>query len=154
MSRRLRGLILSAIFLSPGAVAAADDQSVSPYIDQLKKEIQERDAEQGKKQETESYTEKLKRQLKKSDEEKAKEQGEESKKPYIEQLKEENPELRKKEPDTQYLEQEREKLPKQNEEGAIEAYRNGRSELHAKKRGEIKGAFGFKLGVSSNKNIT
>jgi hypothetical protein len=141
-------LALSIILILAAAPLRADDtpKSNSPYIDELKKEIQDRDAQEGKKQDTESYTEKIKKQLEKKDQEK-------NEKPYIDQLKEENPELNKKTDQGGYTDQERSKLPPEKQGGAIEALQQGKSELHPRKRGQITGAFGFKMTVVSHRNI-
>ncbi len=116
--------------------------SVQPYIDELKIGLDEKKSSD--KNYTDAQKEKLPPDLIKPGS-------------YIHELKKEEPPK----PETgTFLEREQEKLNKQDAEktdkkiGAIEAVKQGKSDLEAKKVGNIYHATGFRIGVSSTRNIT
>jgi hypothetical protein len=139
------GLVLLAA--APGSVwAEGSSTTVSPYIDEIQKELKAKDAAEGRTDSSEGYSQRVKKQLKKT-------QEEETGKTYIQELQEENPALKEPEPSNGYSAGEALKLPPQKQGGAIEAVAKGESALHPKMRGDITGAFGFKMGTAMKRNI-
>lgn len=141
----------------------ADPASRSPFIDELKAEIAEKDAEKasdGKPVASEGYTSKLKQKIAEED----------SKKPadpdtghsYSAQLKKEIEEKDREDAQDSkdklatangYTAREQAKLGPGDTDSAIQAVREGRSELHEKRTGEIHHAGGIRVGASFNREI-
>jgi hypothetical protein len=120
------------------------EESQTPYLDQLRKEMSER-GEPTTNQPTESYTESLKRKLKNDDAQRGQSDASEG---YTDRVKKEldaeKPEVKEK----SYTDQEKSRLGPGNNDSAIQAVKEGRSELHAKRTGEIHHAAGLKFGPS------
>ncbi|MGK5087157.1 CFI-box-CTERM domain-containing protein [Bdellovibrionota bacterium FG-2] len=143
-------LALAAILLGSllPLTSPAQEKTTQPYIDELKKGMEEK--ETSSKPYTDLQKEKLPPNLIKLG-------------AYIDELKKEAPESSK-EGSTPthgtFLEREQEKIREKDAEndekklGAIEAFKQGKSDLEAKKIGQILHATGFRIGVSSTRNIT
>jgi hypothetical protein len=135
-----------------GAAAFAEDATVSPYIDQLREEMKDKGQPTADLKRDDSqpdpYIQNLKQKMREKDAKSA--QPEES---YTERLKQElGPEP--KTPSGSYTEQEKARLGPDQTGGAIAAVKEGRSELHAKKIGEIHNAVGMRMGASITRDIT
>lgn len=149
-----RELLASLFFGACGALAGgaslAQEPSVSPYIDSLREEMrQEHPVEEPARDasDPEPYIQSIKKQMRENGPGPAvPEQG------YTEQLKKELGLEPKNEPS--YSEQLKSSLPPTPEGGAIEAVNAGRSELHAKREGEIHNAAGIRIGASLTRSIT
>jgi hypothetical protein len=137
--------------------AWSTETSVSPYIDQLKAKMES----EGKPTEEpartsespDPYIQSLRKKMNLPSE-----GGEPStsNEPYIDHLKEKNPELNQKS-DTEYsdyTEKMRAQLKPSEPGGAIEAVREGHSELHMKRPGHIRGGVGFKIGSAMNRTFS
>ncbi len=123
------------------------ETSIQPYIDQLKRKTQEKDSENFRDSDSsDSYIEKIRKKL---DHDKSLTDSHSN---YIEKLKRANPALEAV-PEGSYSEKEKEKWEPLEEGGAIQAVREGRSELTAKKKGTIHHAFGFRYGASLRRSI-
>lgn len=143
MKLRAGVLVAAAVgLISPQAYAQT---SVQPYIDNLRRHMPEQPA-----QGTESFTETERRRI----------ETERAKDPrlpatgYTEKLKELNPELQQKPASSEgYSEGIRTRLGPGSSGGAIQAVKEGRSELQLKREGKVDEAFGFRVGAALNRNI-
>ncbi len=129
------------IFFLP-VISFADENPNGSYIEQLKKEIGP------EKSSSENYSEIIKKNL-------------EHKEPtsnssYIEKLKATDPEVQKGPPneDETYIDHEKAKLAPKELGGAIQAVKEGNSQLEAKKTGDIHHAFGMRYGVSLTRDVS
>ncbi len=147
----MRSLLLLSLLLV-SAISFADEKSSTPYLDEMKREIQEMDIATGRKdaQDEGSFTEKVKSRLNKEDKEKDREDYE----GYTDRLRSEDPKAKEKKDGTDFIDQEKRTMgPAPEPGGAIQAVHEGRSELHARKRGEIHHAAGVKVGASLTRVI-
>jgi hypothetical protein len=119
------------------AAASADDSS-SPYIDSIKKTLPE-DKNAGQ-----SYTDQLKQKL----------PATESSDGYTEALKHSQALQLQGSPSEGYTESEKQRLGPGDQKSAIEAVREGHSELQLKKPGTIHNAFGIRYGLGLSRTIT
>jgi hypothetical protein len=132
------GIILAAALLISSA--SAEEPTPQPYIDQLRRDLRP------DQESAESYTEKLRR---KNAEKQPQQESSES---YTESL-------RKTLPPTQgqpssFIGSEKDKIPAKSEGGAIQAVKDGTSDLKALKEGEIHHAAGFRLSAASSRTVT
>ncbi|HLD98868.1 MAG TPA: hypothetical protein VJB59_01340 [Bdellovibrionota bacterium] len=124
-----------------GTECLADEtKSNQPYIDQLRQGLPPAETS------TESYTEKVQKQLREKE-------GTPAKTQYIDELKRGLPE-QEASPSGSYLENEKAKLAPKPQGGAIQAVREGKSDLQARREGPIHHAAGFRLGASQTRNTT
>lgn len=130
-------------FLAQAPQIRADD-SVQPYIDQLKQGMKPDTSSPG----SESYTEKLKKRLSPSDASGDSSEG------YTERLKQANPLMLQGTPGSSYTDEEKKKLAPKQEGGAIDAVRSGNSDLQLKKPGSIHNAFGLRVGLGLSRTVT
>lgn len=139
--------LLAVLTLASGISlpARADDpQSVSPYIDSLKRGMKE----PGASSDSDGYTQGIQSKLKAKDS-KAAAPSDES---YTEQLKKEiGP---SKSDSTSYTEQQRSVMEPHKDGGAIDAVKEGHSDLHARFIGDVHNAAGFRFGYSLARTIT
>ena len=140
-----------------GEAVFADPPSNSPYIDKIKRKMKEKALKNGEDPSgaslDESYTEKLSRDLKAKDAEKGIVRPKETPS-YSEQLKRKHPERFRKDEEASldYTEKLKKELPPEKVESAIEAYKEGRSELKPRIEGEIHHAYGLRYGISTTHN--
>lgn len=131
-------------------IATRADDSVSPYIDSLKKQIDQKDAQQGTKppSDDQSYTEQQKKKL-------APGPSMEGDQPYLDSLKKSHPkEFEEQKTDQSYTEQQKAAIGPGDEESAIDKVHKGTSALTMKRPGKVTGAFGFSLGLGVDHNVT
>jgi hypothetical protein len=136
-------LAAGALLASCPALAAdagADGASISPYIDRLRQEMKAQPAEPGV---PDPYIESLKRKMPDGGKE-------ESSEGYTEKLKKDLGQS----PSAGYTDDLKAKLGPSKEGGAIEALKEGKSELHARMEGEIHHAMGLRVGASPSNNVT
>jgi hypothetical protein len=135
---------VSAAGLAGLAPARAEDSaSVSPYIDSLRKDMKS----SGPSTDSDSYTQNIQNKLKEKD--KAEGQPTQS---YTEQLKKDlGP---SKSDSTSYTDQQRALMAPQKDGGAIDALKEGHSDLHARIVGDVHNAGGFRFGSSPGRTIT
>jgi hypothetical protein len=134
--RALQSLPIFLIGILSIAAASADDTN-SPYIDSIKKTLpQEKDST--------GYTDSVRQKLPEGD----------SSEGYTEQLKHSDALQLQGTPGKGYTVQEKEKLGPDDQKSAIEAVREGHSELQLKKPGEIHNAFGIRYGLGLSRTIT
>lgn len=135
--------------------ARAEETSNQPYIDQLKATLEPEEAddsdEEGEQVESnQPYIDRRKKKLsKKEDDEPKFEEG------YIEHLRSTDPTLSPldddktvADPSKTYLEKKKAKLGPPENESAIEAFKEGRSELKGKRKGDIHHALSFQFNAS------
>ncbi len=116
--------------------AAAAGTSVSPYIDSIREQMPRKESSPG------SYTEEENKKLKAA----------ENAEGYSEQIRKQLP---PKDTSSQgYTDSQKRAIPQKPEGGAIQAVNEGRSELKMKRTGEIKNAFGFRVGAGLDFDIT
>jgi len=132
-------------------------KSVEPYIDELKqgmeKKGQEKPAlEPAAAENPEPYIQSQKKKLQQADAEAEGPPPENGS--YIDAVKKENPAAFSDANPGSYTAQEKAKLDPKAEGGAIQAVSEGRSELHARQKGEIHRAFGFRYGAALTRNIS
>jgi hypothetical protein len=146
--RRAALLALAGSLLPCGS---RGDGSVQPYIDELRAEMKahgqpaEPEAVQA---EPDPYLQGIRRKL---ETQVPSPPAEES---YVEALKREDPGLSGPDRSAGYSERLRAILPASKPGGAIQAVQEGRSELEARKVGEVRGAFGIRIGASLERDIT
>ncbi|MGK5085577.1 CFI-box-CTERM domain-containing protein [Bdellovibrionota bacterium FG-1] len=118
-------------------------ESNSPYIDQLKTEMKEKGTAPVS---SESYTEALQKKM----------GHQESPPSYIDQLKKELPAQNSGSPSEaeSYTAKKKAELQPEDAGGAIQAVKEGRSELKANRQGEIHHAFGLRYGASLTRDIS
>ncbi len=115
----------------------AEDKPLQPYIDRLKKGLDSKANVSG------SYTEELRKKLDQKDNGLG----------YSERLRQGLPENKKNQKLNEgYSDQVKAGLEEKKQGGAIEAVEQGKSELHAKFKGDIHHAFGFKFAPSPVRN--
>ncbi|OFZ53470.1 MAG: hypothetical protein A2428_02795 [Bdellovibrionales bacterium RIFOXYC1_FULL_54_43] len=119
---------------------AQEAKSNQPYIDQLRQGLPSTETS------TESYTEKIQQQLREKE-------GTPAKTQYIDELKRSLPE-EETSPSGSYLENEKAKLAPKPQGGAIQAVREGKSDLELRREGPIHHAAGFRLGASQTRDTT
>ncbi len=123
-------------------LAGADEVSHQPYIDQIKREMEQPSVLAPLEG---SYTEELRKRL-------GRDVGKTSpQESYIEQLRHEDSSLKpdwQRQPGDSFIEKEKTHLGSKETEGAIEALKQGRSELSLKKPGSISHLFGFRYILS------
>jgi Spy/CpxP family protein refolding chaperone len=136
------GVLASQIF-------ADDSGSVSPYLDQIQKELKQKDATTGQQTPPdESYTEAEKKKLKADP-------GAGQQQPYIDSLKQSNPSLQQQQQSGSYTEQQKAIIgPGQTDQSAIDAVNNKKSTLAMKRDDKVSAAFGFVMGVGLSRNVT
>jgi hypothetical protein len=118
-----------------GQVFAAGEKPVSPYIDSLRSQMPAKESSEG------SYTERAKQKLQKPD----------ATESYTEQLKKQLPPAQG---DSEgYSDKKRSTLPPKNSDSAIQAVREGRSELKMKRLGKVTNAVGFRIGAGMSYNV-
>jgi hypothetical protein len=136
-----------------GPAWAEQPASPSSYLDEIRQELKAQDAEKKGDAPSEggSYTESLKKKLQEKDAASGAATGES----YSEQLKRELEEDSSgaKTGDS-YTDREKLKLEPKTEGGAIQAVREGRSELKGKRVGEIHHAGGIRVGAAVTRDIT
>lgn len=152
----LLAVVGSAAFSGNGGVTArADDDSIQPYIDQLKRKMGEpSDEPTPTPGMPDPFIESLKKKMR--PEEKRNSQNPQ---PYIDALRRKHPEIygppsensRNIEP---YIENEKAKIGPGDETSAIADVKNGKSALKMKRPGKVKGAFGFRVGTLVSHNVT
>ncbi len=145
-------LLLAGFLVS--SVAWADDSSVSPYIDSLKQKMQDKgDADSDRGDVPDPYLQAQKRKL----EEKGVDNSDGTSEPYINELKRKHPE-RYAQPDGStkqpYIDNQKNKMAPAEDGGAIQAYREGRSQLKMKREGQITGAIGFRIGTAVSRTVS
>jgi hypothetical protein len=133
---RAAALLLATIFACSAAFAA--DESVSPYIDNLKEGLAPPS--------TESHIEALQKQQRDRGEVNEGYEG------YVEELRRTDGEASQ--PAQSFIEAEKKKLTPKSSDGAIAAVHEGRSSLKARIEGEINHAIGFRYGVSPTRSIS
>lgn len=146
--------LVGAFSQGGSGVARADDDSIQPYIDQLKAKMGPSNEPTPTPELPDPYIESLKRQMAP-----AEQRTSENPAPYIESLKRKHPELygpplensKNVEP---YIESQKAKLGPGDQTSAIAAVQNGTSALKMKRPGKIKGAFGFRVGTIVSHNVT
>ena len=135
-------------WLLPWIAIAQDKKPVQPYIDQLKQQMG--DNEKPKADVSGSYTEEMKKKLK------AQGRSAPSGESYIESLKKSDPQ-RFGEPSVKppsFTEQQKSKLGPAQKESAIQALKEGRSDLQLRREGAIHWASGFRLGAAASRTVT
>ena len=126
------------------AALAAEGQSVSPFIDAVKKELGPEKTSEGSG--PDPYLQKVKKSLPA-----APDSGSGS---FIESAKKENPAFFHAD-DKPTLDKEKARLGKSEVSGgAIAAVKEGRSELHAKMEGQVSRAYGLRVGAAMTRAIT
>ena len=130
-------LILLA-FVS-GWTSVADEPSVSPYLDAVKKSLPEN------QESSEGYTSHIRQKLEKDGQTGEPSEG------YTDKVRESLP---TKAGEPSYTEQQKDKLAPKPPGGAIEAVKEGHSELHAKREGPIHSAAGLKVGAGITRSLT
>ena len=139
---------LAVLSLGPGK-SWAEEGSSQPYIDQLKEHLQKQDETSAPARSNENpqpFIESQKAKMAPKSEDGGS---------YIESLKKTAPErYQPAQTGESYLEQERAKIAPKPTGGAIEAVREGRSELKAKKEGPITGAVGIRIGSIEGRDIS
>ncbi|MDR3606164.1 MAG: hypothetical protein P4M08_02155 [Oligoflexia bacterium] len=143
--------------------AYADDAtstSSTPYIDSLKKQLEQQDQSRHPRPTPENpqpYIDSLKRKMKNQG---TAEPSEENPSPYINQLQQQNPSLKPGATPPSYTEELRSKLGPDTSTGAIEAVKEGHSQLEMKRIGEIHNSFSIDIGTfyhhqaSSSSDVT
>ncbi len=155
-SRRLGFILILAL---PYGVSA---QSNQPFIDEIRKQIAEEEADEELPQATADdpnpYINHLKKQI--AEDEDPDEKPSES---YIEEIKKNNPEFFGKEEVPSHIEEKKKEIDKREAEvdpedklpdSAIQAVHEGKSELQLKRPGDIKSAIGFRLGTFFSNSTT
>jgi hypothetical protein len=137
-----RKLLFIGMLFIPWARAETPSQ---PYIDQVQKEwredgIKEKSYGSG----TQPYIDSLKRGFSHQKDEQPN---------YIDRLRNEDPSLSPS-PSSSYIEKEKQELPDEKNESAIQALKEGHSELHPKFEGKINHAFGLRYGVGVSRDTT
>ena len=124
--------------------------SNQPYIDQIKKDLKEKEETEVEVDETvrDPFLQSVKRKLEKEQPDPLKNQS------YTEILKQADPNQNESPSDETYIEAEKAKLGPKEEGGAILAVLEGKSELKQKKKGNVHHAFGLRYGVSMSRTIT
>jgi hypothetical protein len=138
---RQLGLFAAALTMisasSAVSAARADDTSTQPYIDSLKQGMKSDDSE--------GYSEQQKQKL----------QPEPSSDGYTEQLRQADPSLQLQgTPPPSYSEQQKEQLPPKKQDGAIEAFNEGKSDLKKIKSTDIHSAIGARVGAFVSRSYT
>lgn len=113
-------------------------ESVSPYIDSLRRKMKD-PAPTG--QGTSPYLDAEKTRL-----------GPAPEQSYIQKLKDKHPELNQP-PQANYIEEQKGRIAPKEEGGAIQAVKEGRSELSFKRERNIKAAFGFRYGAAMTRSL-
>jgi hypothetical protein len=124
---------------------AQDQESIQPYIDRIKKDMENANpnpAQTPTDETPDPYLQSIKKKLKPP-----------SGESYIDAVKKANPD-RFNQNEPSYTEQERAKLPPKDPSGAIAALKEGRSKLHAKKEGTPSNRFGFNFNAAPGRTIT
>lgn len=130
---KLSCVLFSLVLLATCALPAFAEDSSQPYIDSIKQNLVPSDST--------GYSDKIKSKLSPDDSE-----------GYTERLKNSG-DLKLEGTPGSYTDEVRKKLKPAEEGGAIEAYRQGHSELHLKKEGEVDSAFGFGVGVGMGRTV-
>lgn len=152
--RAYRFTALATLLASPW-VLAAEQGSVSPYIDQLKAKM----AQEGKPTSElerppgnpDPYIQSIRQKMRESGKETEAPQGTQ---PYIEKLKAEDPSLNQAPKTAGYAEEQKAKLPAEERGSAIEAYQQGKSDLKLKRPGHINAGVGIKVGGNISHNFS
>ncbi len=131
-------LLFSTPQLSSGATS--DESSNQPYIDQL---LKEGSVQSGSESSGDSYIRGIQKQFSNKPSSEGAATG------HIEQLRREDPSLVPDVSGEYYTDQERKKLEPKTEGGAIQAVREGKSELKMKMPGGISRSFGLRYGIKS-----
>jgi hypothetical protein len=155
LKRTIASSLAVGAFLGAGFLASqifADDTtstSNSPYIDQIQKELKQKDAASGQQPSTEeSYTEQEQKKLKA-------EPGAGQTQPYIDSLKQSNPKAFSQQPDNgSYTEEQKAAIGPGKTDSAIDAVNNKKSTLAMKRDDKVSAAFGFELGLGLTRNVT
>lgn len=135
-------LLASAILICQSSYA---EDTVQPFIDELKKDLPEKEQDR-----TGSFIESERRALEAQKKEEEEAEDQES---YSEKLK--RTEIPEREIDRgSYTEREKRKLAPEKRESAIQALKEGRSELKPRIDEKINHAFGLRYGVSLTRDIT
>lgn len=152
--RKYFGFFFILLLLTSSDALKAAEQSVQPYIEQLKQKMENQGAPDSS---SENYTESIKAKLPPENRENANES-------YIDEIKRKNPErfapsminssgspggLDEK----SFIEKKRAELGPKDSGGAIQAVLEGHSELHEKREGKIHHVFGVRVGASMVRNI-
>lgn len=150
------GAVIACLPLGVLSPVRAEGPANSPYIDQLRREIQERDAEKAADapSDGQSFIDSRRKHIEESDSEKRQEEGARPGESYIERLRREDPERFAK-PDTSgYTGAEALKLETKEAGGAIRAVQEGRSELKPRYKDDISGAFHIRYGAKITRDYT
>jgi hypothetical protein len=135
--------------------ALAEEASVSPYIDQIKAKMERESKEPSQPQRTsenpDPYIQSVRNKMREKGEVAEPPQGTQ---PYIDQLKSKNPALNQETPSSGYAEEARSKLAPEETGGAIQAVREGRSDLHLKRPGTINASIGLKMATGMSHSFT
>jgi hypothetical protein len=136
--------------------AYSEEKPVSPYIDQIRREMDERDrAKRDNSEPTDSsntvdpYLQSVRKKL-----DREKPQSETSSESYTEQQKKLLAAPKNPTGSESYSDQEKAKLAPESNPSAIQAVKEGKSELHARRSGEIHNAAGIRIGPSLTHDVT
>lgn len=145
---------LALIIFINGAVVHSlrADDSVSPYIDHLKSQMKNSSDPPSTASQPEPYIQYLKR---KQENLKNEQSGSAGEQPHIDKLRAADPSLNsadKKDSDATYTEKKKQELGPDSFPSAIDAVRDGKSDLHMKRPGPVRGTIGFKIGTILNRS--
>ena len=168
LAQRLRVIYIIFGFLTLGqSVSFAAETSLSPFIDSVNAELKKNEGEEPVLSERRtipdegSYTEHLKKRLEAKDAKEAEETGIHPRDSFIEETRLSDPkkfksakEVEFEQDDASYTALEKAKLAPKKDDGAIEDFQKGKSQLHAQKKGDIHQSYGFRYGLGPNRNIT
>lgn len=150
MKRGFALSLLPMILISLWYAPSFADDSVSPYIDKLKSQMNDSSSPARSVSQPEPYIQYLKKDPKLA---KPEEGASESAQPYLDRLRQANPGLNPQDSSGSYTEKKKEELGPDESKSAIEAVRDGTSQLHLKRPGPVRGSIGFKVGALLNRDF-
>jgi hypothetical protein len=135
-------VILAACFFTAGRSHAATEKSVQPYIDHLKRTLPEKPASDGQQ----PFIDSIKKNLPPTKDSRG----------YTERLRQTDPKKDEPKPAEPFIETEKRRIEVEKPErgSAIQAVKDGRSELQLKRPGTISGAAGLRVGVNNTRKVT
>ena len=141
-------LLLGHVFVS--SLAARADDSISPYIDKLRREQKEQE-EPRTNEAPDPYIQSIKSKL---DPNVAPQSNDANPQLYIDSLKKDDPTLNVNPEQESFTEEQKAKLGPPDTESAIQKVAEGRSNLQLKRPGPVTGSVGLKIGTVVNHSFT